>query len=244
MRCLGVISRLSQTKRRLEPSRSRSSGASRSGSTAVSSSTASSTSMIRLRLGEQRGRAHVGRQDLAVAVEDVGPRGRDRVLHHGAPPHVALGHRREHDQPPGDDRIAEPEHQDGEPEPRPGLGGAIDIAAVEQRAHERAAPGSLHRRAGARNRHGIGCVDRGHLAVLGCWDARRSARPAGCRSDRTSSGGTRSGGRSGRRSSWSNWWESIGPQGRDAAAPIPGCGPDCRAWTTPRAAPRWRRARA
>ena len=32
-----------------------------------------------VRLGEQRGRAHVGRQDLAVAVEDVGPRGRHRV---------------------------------------------------------------------------------------------------------------------------------------------------------------------
>jgi hypothetical protein len=42
-----VISRLSQTKRRLEASRVRSSAASMSGITAVSSSDASSTSMIR-----------------------------------------------------------------------------------------------------------------------------------------------------------------------------------------------------
>ncbi len=47
--------------------------------TAVSSSTASSTSISRLRLAEQRGRPHVGRQDFAVAVEDVGARGRRRV---------------------------------------------------------------------------------------------------------------------------------------------------------------------
>ena len=32
------------------------------------------------RLGEQRRRAHVGREDLAVAVENVGPRGRDRIM--------------------------------------------------------------------------------------------------------------------------------------------------------------------
>jgi len=44
---MGVISRLSQTKPRLEPSRSRSSPESRSGSTAVSSSVASSTSIMR-----------------------------------------------------------------------------------------------------------------------------------------------------------------------------------------------------
>jgi len=30
-------------------------------------------------LAEQRGRLHVGRQHLAVAVDDVGPRGRDRI---------------------------------------------------------------------------------------------------------------------------------------------------------------------
>ncbi len=42
----GLISRLSHTKPRLEPSRSRTSAVSRSGSTAVNSSVASSTSMI------------------------------------------------------------------------------------------------------------------------------------------------------------------------------------------------------
>ena len=33
-----------------------------------------------VRLGEQRGHAHVGRQHLAVAIEDVGSSGGDRVL--------------------------------------------------------------------------------------------------------------------------------------------------------------------
>ncbi len=168
-------------------------------------------------LGEQRGRAHVGRQNLAVAVENIGPRGRHRVLRHDAPSQVAVGHRHEHDHPAGDHRIAEPEHQDGEPEARPGLGGTIDIAAIEQRAHERAAPRRLggtwrprhgrprHRRpggghrlsAGLRNRHGIGCIDRGHLAAFGdgmLAVGASSKLPIGS----AESGGTRSGGRSGR----------------------------------------------
>jgi hypothetical protein len=38
-----------------------------------------------VRLGEQRWRAHVGRQNFSVAVEDVGPRGRHRILGDGAP---------------------------------------------------------------------------------------------------------------------------------------------------------------
>ena len=44
-------------------------------------------------LGEERGRTHVGRQNLAVAIENVGPRGRHRVLRHDAAPHAAVGHR-------------------------------------------------------------------------------------------------------------------------------------------------------
>src|SRR2546422_6302784 len=39
-------------------------------------------------LAEQRGRAHVGRQDFAVPIEDVGPRGPDRVDPADAPRHV------------------------------------------------------------------------------------------------------------------------------------------------------------
>ena len=51
------------------------------------------------RLGEQRGRLHVGGEDLAVAVEDVGPRGGDRVLRDGAAAAVAVAGDREHHEP-------------------------------------------------------------------------------------------------------------------------------------------------
>src|SRR6202012_2133081 len=37
------------------------------------------------RLGKQAGRLDVGRQDLAVAVDDVGPPGGDRILRGGMP---------------------------------------------------------------------------------------------------------------------------------------------------------------
>ena len=86
-----------------------------------------------VRLAEQRGRAHVGRQDFAVAVEDVGPRGRHRVGRIGAPHRGVVG-RRIHHQPAGDDRIADAERDDGEPDARLRLGRAVDVAAVEQRA--------------------------------------------------------------------------------------------------------------
>ena len=51
------------------------------------------------RLGEQRRRLDVGREDLAVAVEDVGPRGRDRVLADAAAAAMAVATVGEHHQP-------------------------------------------------------------------------------------------------------------------------------------------------
>ena len=48
------------------------------------------------RLGEQRRRLHVGGEDLAVAVEDVGPRGGDRVLADAAAGAVAVAVLGEH----------------------------------------------------------------------------------------------------------------------------------------------------
>ena len=74
---------------------------SRSGSAAVRSSIASSLSMMRLRLAEQARRLDVGGEHLAVAVDDIGPRGRNRVLRAGAARAVAVGADREHHQPSG-----------------------------------------------------------------------------------------------------------------------------------------------
>ena len=48
------------------------------------------------RLREQRRRAHVGGEDHAVAVEDVGARGGDRVLGRAAAHEMAFRRHREH----------------------------------------------------------------------------------------------------------------------------------------------------
>ena len=134
--CFGVISRFSQTKPLRDDRRVRASASSRSGSAAVSSSIASSLSMMRLRLAEQARRLDVGREHLAVAVDDIGPRGRDRVLRAGTARAVAVGADREHHQTSGQHRIDRREQQDRQSDPRPGLGGAIDIAPVEQAADQ------------------------------------------------------------------------------------------------------------
>ena len=57
------------------------------------------------RLAEQARRLDVGRQHLAIAVDDIRPRGRDCILRGGAARAVAVGADREHDEPPTDDRI-------------------------------------------------------------------------------------------------------------------------------------------
>ena len=93
-----------------------------------------------VRLAEQRGRADVGRQDFAVAIENVGPRGRHRVVPGGTPRALTVGRGREHHQPGRDDRIAQHEDQDGEPDAGARLGGAVYVAAVKQRPHQPPAP--------------------------------------------------------------------------------------------------------
>ncbi len=99
-----------------------------------------------LRLRKQRRRAHVGRQHLAVAVEDVGPRGRDRVLHDRPPHPVTVGRRREHYELRRDHSVAEREDEDRKPDTRARLGGAVDVLAVEQRAHHAPTPRLVGRR--------------------------------------------------------------------------------------------------
>ena len=80
LRCFGVISRLSQTKPRL-----RGQPLAQFGGVEIGQDRGEQLDRLvdvddPARLGKQRRRAHVGREDIAVAVEDVGPRGGDRVL--------------------------------------------------------------------------------------------------------------------------------------------------------------------
>ena len=80
-----VISRLSQTKRRFEAE-----PLAQLGGVEIGHDRGEQLGRLvdvddAVRLAEQRGHAHVGRQDFAVAVEDVGPRGRHRVVRDGAP---------------------------------------------------------------------------------------------------------------------------------------------------------------
>ena len=93
-----------------------------------------------LRLAEQRGHAHVGRQDFAVAVEDVGPRGRHRVVRAGTPGPLPLGRCREHDEPCCNHGIADCEDENGETDAGPRLDREVDIAAVKQPMHQPARP--------------------------------------------------------------------------------------------------------
>ena len=87
-------------------------------------------------LTEQARRLDVGGEHLAVAVDDIGPRGRDRVLRAGAARAVAVGADREHHQTSGQHRIDRREQQDRQSDPGPGLFGAIDVAPVEQAADQ------------------------------------------------------------------------------------------------------------
>src|SRR4029450_3982602 len=112
------------------------------------------------------------------------------------------------------DRIAEREDENGKSDPRPRLGGAVDVTAVEQRAHEATAPGLAR---------GLGAICCGgvHLRPL----LAAGTLPVGERSDVSGaaiivpigsgcSTGAASGGRSGRLSSVSNCRPSTGFNGR------------------------------
>ena len=89
-----------------------------------------------LRLPEQRGHAHVGCQDFTIAVEDVGARGRHRVLRAGTPGPVLLGRRREHDEPCCNDGIADGEDEDGETDASPRLDREVAVACIKQPMHQ------------------------------------------------------------------------------------------------------------
>ena len=91
---------------------------------------------ISLRGSLERGRLHVGGEDHAVAVEDVGPGGRQRVLTDAAARAVAVADRGEHDEAQRDHSVDAGEGEDGEAEAGLGLDLAVDVAAIERRAQE------------------------------------------------------------------------------------------------------------
>ena len=93
------------------------------------------------RLAVERGHAHVGGQHFAAAVEDVGTRRGNRVAGGAVPRRPAVGDDREHDEPRGNDAVDRRENEDRQADPRPRLGRAIDVAAVEQAAQQPPAPG-------------------------------------------------------------------------------------------------------
>ena len=100
-------------------SRSRTSVASRSGITAVSSSTASSTSMMPLRLAEQRGRCARRSPGLRRCGRGCrAARSRPRRRRWPRRAAVAVGRHREHHEPARDDAVDRREGDDREPDAR------------------------------------------------------------------------------------------------------------------------------
>ena len=111
MRCVGVISRFSQTKpaspeslrahlRRVEVRQDAGDQLGR---------------LVRIddvaRLGVERGHLDVGGEDLAVAVDEVGPAGGDRRVRVVGAPALPAVEDAEHDQPADDDQIGDGEHR-------------------------------------------------------------------------------------------------------------------------------------
>jgi hypothetical protein len=92
------------------------------------------------RLAEQARRLDVGRKDRAVAVDDVGPRGGDRILGCGAARAVAVSADRIHHEPPADDGIDRGEGEDGKADASARLRGSVDTAPVEQAADQTLPP--------------------------------------------------------------------------------------------------------
>ncbi|MHC2378600.1 hypothetical protein ACVIHA_002975 [Bradyrhizobium liaoningense] len=88
------------------------------------------------RLAEQARGLDVGRKDRAVAVDDVGPRGRNHLLRRGAARPVGVRADREHHEPPADQGIDRSEGEYRKAHARSRLHGAIDIAPVEQAADQ------------------------------------------------------------------------------------------------------------
>ena len=79
-------------------------------------------------------------KQVAVAVENVGTCGRDRVAPGTALDEVAFRHHREHHEADRDHRVNRAERENGEPDAGARLGVAVDVAPVEQRPQHAATP--------------------------------------------------------------------------------------------------------
>jgi hypothetical protein len=88
------------------------------------------------RFAVKRRHADVGCQNLAAPIEDVRTRRRDRVAGNDAVHGAAVGYDCEHDEAGGNDGINHGKSENRQSHPRSRLGAAIDLAAIEQRAHQ------------------------------------------------------------------------------------------------------------
>src|SRR5262249_8033394 len=88
----------------------------------------------------------IRRENKPVAIENVGARGRRRILRGTTACLVALGRDAEHEELAGDDGIDCNERGHGETDAGARLQGAIDLLAVQQCADQAAAPGLCGRR--------------------------------------------------------------------------------------------------
>ena len=88
------------------------------------------------RFAIERWHAHVGGQNLAAPVEDVRTRRRDRVAGNDAVHGTPVRYDRKHHEPRGNDGINHGKGENRQADPRPRLGAAIDLAAIEQRAQQ------------------------------------------------------------------------------------------------------------
>src|SRR5260370_643716 len=91
-------------------------------------------------LREQRWGLEVGCENFAVAVEDIGPRRRNRIGRSAAAYHVGIGRGRIEHEATRDNGIDKDESEKSEAETRVCLAGAIDATAVKQRLHYPASP--------------------------------------------------------------------------------------------------------
>ena len=93
------------------------------------------------RLAEQARGLDVGREDRAVAVDDVGPRGRDHLLRGSTARAVGVGTDREHHEPAADQDVDRGKGDHREANARARLRGAVNVAPVEQAADQPLPPG-------------------------------------------------------------------------------------------------------
>ena len=129
--------------------------------TAVSSSTASSTSISRFGSPNSEGVLTSVARTLAAPVENVGPRGGDRVACVAAPRRMAVRRHRVDDQPACNNGVDRGERDHGQADASACLGVTVGLS-VEQRAQHTAAP-----RLGWSGRSGRDDFGRGDIAHRG-----------------------------------------------------------------------------